>query len=152
MCVDTLKSSPYHPYTCIHLTVLIAPILFACLFVCLFPMQICAAARNALKCSAPANEVRWRVLTIWQDRRATTCSVGEDRQAIFILGSETLFCFHVSPDSSPILVASKRYRLVGEADDVFLGWNSLWRTALWQKIVLHLGHGAHFALRHMTQL
>lgn len=45
--------------------------------------------------------------------------MGEDRQAIFILGSETLFCFHVSPDSSPILVASKRYRLVGEADDVF---------------------------------
>ncbi len=55
--------------------------------------------------------------------------MGEDRHAIFIPGSETLFCFHVSPDSSPIPVASKRSRLVREAEDVFLGWNSLLRPA-----------------------
>ena len=29
---------------------------FVCLFVCLFPMQIGTAARNASKCSAPADE------------------------------------------------------------------------------------------------
>ena len=50
------------------------------LFVCLFPIQIGAAVRCAAKRAMPA-EGAWGVFL--EDRRATTCSVAEERAKYF---------------------------------------------------------------------
>ena len=81
-----------------------------------FSIQICTAARNATKHSAP-----W--VLFLQDKCATTCPVGEDflSSNIFIPGSQMPFWFHMLPNSVPILIGSEYSRLVSETQDVFLG-------------------------------
>ena len=93
-------------------------------------IQICTAARNATKHSAPC-------VLFLQDKCATTCPVGED----FVKQYFYPRCNFDSTCCPTLLIGSKCSRLVRETQDVFLGERLVTTCPVAKE---HLGPADHY--------
>lgn len=88
------------------------------------PIQVCAVARNALKCSIPTDESQGHVLT-WRACDYPLYPMEKGCQALYIYsGAKTPFYFNMSPNFQnhlSILVGLKQSMAADLAQDTSLG-------------------------------